>query len=67
MDTPETRKLTENEFKEKLAKMLKDGNIRLADVPKRIREDVARQAFGRYPLKDFSQLELIVKSIKKEG
>lgn len=54
-------KLTEDEFKEKLVKMLKDGNIRLIDIPKRLREDVARQAFGRYPLKDFSQLGVVLK------
>lgn len=67
MDTPETRKLTDIEFKDRLVKMLKNGDIRLADIPKRLREDVAKDAFGRYPLKDFSQLGVIVKSIKEEG
>ena len=58
----ENKRLTDEEFTVKLIDMLKAGSIRLVDVPKRLREAVARGAYGRYPLKDFSQLGAILKS-----
>jgi hypothetical protein len=54
-------KLTEEEFKDRLAKMLKNGDIKFKDVPKNIRDDVAKLAYGRYPMKDFASLEVIKK------
>lgn len=61
MTSIDCKKITEDQFKEKLVKMFKDGNIKFSDIPKKHREFVAMQIFGRYPLKDFSSLNAVIK------
>ncbi len=55
-------KLTDEQFKERLINMLKNGDIRIADIPKRFKEAVIKEVYGRYPLKSFSDLSIIIKS-----
>lgn len=56
-----TKKYSDDEFKAKLAKMLKDRDISIKDVPKHLRDEVAKLAWGKYPLKNFGDLEIIYK------
>lgn len=51
----------EVEIKEKFVALLKEGTIRLGDVPHDIRDEVAKEVFGRYPLKNFSELKIVQK------
>lgn len=49
------------EAKKELSVMLRKGEVKLKDIPKHMRDEVAKMAFGRYPMKDFSSLEVIKK------
>lgn len=56
-------KLSESDkiFVGKLAKMLKNGDIKFKDIPVRLRDFVAKEAFERYPIKRFEDLKIIIK------
>ena len=60
-DTNTNMKITLEELKQNFIQRLKDGEIKIKDVPKEIRDDVIKETFGRYPLKNFKDLTVIYK------
>jgi len=55
------KKLSEDEFKDRLVDMYKSKSIKFSDIPKKYREYVALKVFGRYPMRSFSDLLILHK------
>lgn len=53
--------MDKEKLKEKMVDLLRRKEIRLMEVPSNIRDEVAKEVYGRYPLKSMKDLETVLK------